>query len=591
MPRVPTLERRVTSTPLPNVRRTATETYASAGGPVAEGQGQLARAEAGLGNAIGGVGEVGQRVGQAQLQLVHQIEREEQDRADQVELLSADRQLGELEDTLLRDPNLGALTVRGKDVAGLHQRVLEQYDQKAGDLATTMRNDRQRIAFQRVLNQRRAGVVDVVDRHTLQELDTYERTETEAYLKQSVQAAIASAGDPLRIAEELDRQEAVVTQHGKRMGLGDEARKALIGELRSNTHAGVIERLLARDRDRDASDYYFEVKDQVAGDKRASIEKALDEGSRRGQAQRQADEIIDAGGTLSEQRARVRTISDPKLRDAVMDRVEHEAAVREKAERDDLEQRSIAAYNVVDKYHTVTRVPPSDWVKLPGPVRSSLRGYAEALAKEGRVDTDWVTYYGLYSRAGNDASGFARENLLAYRGKLGDEQFKELVGLQLRMRNGERAEADKMVAEFRTKDQIVNDTLTLAGIDVKATDWRGSSVGAQREARFRRLLDDRVNDLQALTGKRASNRDIQEIADDLLRSIVLQPGGGWSSILPGGMPVDDVTKRVMDLTVDDVPPADRANISRLLREAGQPVTPDNILKFYVARKRRLGEIR
>src|SRR5207253_1920360 len=129
---------------------------------------------------------------------------------------------------------------------------------------------------------------------------------------------------------------------------GDEQIQASIDSARTKVHLGVIDRLLSLDKDKAARIYFEETQSQIDGDAQARIQKALDEAGTQREGQQQSDAILAAGGTLSEQRDKARAIDDPKVRDEVMSRIEHEAAVKDKIKRDDEESTLIGAYNIVD---------------------------------------------------------------------------------------------------------------------------------------------------------------------------------------------------------------------------------------------------
>jgi hypothetical protein len=570
MPRVDTYgQRKVQQAALPGARKQAHETFESQGG-------QIAEAQAGFGATVARVGLT--------------IQRAERDRADRVAQLTMLRQFMDLDHQVLHAPETGMLNKKGLSVMESRDAALEAFDTQAGEIGKNLKTDGQRLFFEQQKIQRRAAIVDAIDRHGSKELTAYETHEAQATLASSVNTAVANADNPRRIAEELHNQAAIVENHGARMGMGPEARADLKAKLRSQTHVGVIERLLNADNDRGAQVYFEEVKDQINGEQLARIEKALEEGSLRGASQRAADEIIGVGGTLAEQREKVRAIQDPKLRDAVEQRVEHNAAIEEREEREANEQRLTDAYNLVDQKGTVNAIPAAHWAQLPGSARSALRSYAEHLAKGEPVKTDLPTYYALMEQASTDPTTFLGQNLLNYRHKLDETEFKQMAALQASLRKGDRKAADDALDGFRTNQQIVDDTLRLAGIDTGDSKDAKENGDVERVARFRRTLDDRVQALQRLSGKKATNADVQQIADDLLKTVTIEKGS-WTNIVPGGAPFYDVAKRLVDLTPADVPAGDRAQIEQALRRRGRPVNDAAVLNLYIAHKRQAGAVK
>jgi hypothetical protein len=566
-------QRRVGSTPLPGVRRTAAETALSTGAGVE-------RARAGTAQAFGSLaGQVSQIALDTRSQL---IERETK-RADEVALLDAENRLSTWEQQRLYDPEAGAFAQRGKNALGLPETIAQEYTDLAGEVEASLGTDRQREAFAK-LRQRRGLDLDLsIRRHVFQQMQAYEGEELNAAISTSKDAAIANALDPRRVGEELTRAVTAIRTHGPRVGLGPEQIEKQISDVQTAVHVGVIDRLLATDNIRTAEVYFEETKGQISGDALARVEKALEEGGLRKAGQTKADEILAAGGTLTEQREKARAIDDPKLRDEVMGRIEHEANVRDRAEREAEENRLRTAYDLVDRYKDVKAIPPGQWSQLTGSARSALRHYAEALTQGVPIKTDLPTYYGLMQQAANEPDVFARRNLLEFRGKLDEQEFKQLAGLQLSIRSGETKAADKVLNGFRTTNSIVDDTLTLFGVDpnAKATTEEGKSV-----AQLRRMLDRRVETHANLTGKDPTNEDVQRMLDELLSTSVTVKGSWWN-IFPGGKPFNDTTRSILTLTVGDIPAAERKQVEDALRSAGRPVSDATILDLYIETQARL----
>lgn len=574
MPVVPYGQRKVATDAIPGVRKTAAET------PLSTGVG-LEQARENKFEAVAKLGEVASQAGRETYRQARTVADAEAKRADEIALLDAQNQLDSWEHPRLYDPNTGALSVHGKDAMPLPEVVGEEFQKVAGDISKGLGNDRQRVKFARIQEQRGQMLDLNLRKHVYGEMQRYEGQELQATIENASNAAIANATDPRRVGLELNRAVDAITTHAPRLGLGPEEIAHQLDAVRTKTHEGVIESLLAQDQAKTAAVYFDETKSQISGPAVIRIEKALAVGKTRGEAQKAADAIIAAGGTLSQQREKARAIDDPEVRDGVMQRIEHEDAVNEKAQREGEQALLTNAYNIVDRTKSVDGIPPADVVKLAQHM-PQLRAYAIARAKGVPIETDYPTYYGLMSKAGDDPASFVKENLLAYRGRLDDGEFKQLVDIQLRLKNGDRAAADKATNAFRTHDQIIKDSLTNYGID--PTPKEGSAE-AKAVAQFRRMLDLRVG---ALGQEKPSNDDIQRITDDLLSQSVDVPGSWWN-IWPGGKPFFDQKKRAIDFQIGDVPDADRKQIEASLKAHGQPISDAMVLNTYVehlARRKR-----
>lgn len=574
---------KVKTAALPGVRKSSSaETFESAGGTIAQGQEQLARAKAGVGEAVAGLGVQAIRAGGAVLSLADQLAQQERNKQNQIAVLAADRQLADAEYALVNGPN-GALTVKGKDTMPLHDAVLQAYDTKADDIGKGLANDEQRVAFQRLRDGRRESIGNAVATHAMRELQQYDADETKGYVDAAHSAAIAYAGDNPRVALELQRGEAAIRGYGDR----NQVAKALVDQqvaaFRSGVHVAVIDRMITNEQPAQARIYFEETRDQVQGEQLEHVEKQLAEGSLRKEAQQKADAILAAGGTLTEQRAKAKQIENADLRDAVTDRLDKEAAFRDKAKHDAEEATLRTAYDLVDKYQTVDRIPPAVWTSLSGAARSSLRSYAEHLAKGEPIETDAPTYYTLMQEAANDPKVFIKENLLTLRHKLDDGDWKGLVSLQLSMTNAaNKPEVDRQLEGVRTKQEVLKSTLALYGIDA---DAKVNTPEGKAVAELGRMLDRRVDAVQAPDAKgnhhQASHEEIQQALDGLLSQSVKVPGSWWGLVPFMGVSLSDSSKRLTDLTIDDVPVDVRTTIARKLRGRGLPVTDVTILDTYL----------
>lgn len=273
-----------------------------------------------------------------------------------------------------------------------------------------------------------------------------------------------------------------------------------------------------------------------------------------------------------------KAIDDPKLRDEVSARIEHAWSIKEVQQREDDEAASKAAFNILDRYRgDITKIPTTTWASFSGGTKSALRSYGEHLAKGDPVETDWPTYYGLMTKAGNAPADFANENLLGYRAKLGNGEFKQLTDLQLAIRNKDANALDKTAPGFRDKEQIVNDTLTQYGIDPKAkpdTD-EGKAI-----AQLRRMLDQRIDAAQAGGAKKVTNTEMQQTLDGLLGQNVTTPGSWWGTWF-GHTFFGSTQKRLLDVTAADIPQAERATIEKAIRDSGRTVSDATVLDTYL----------
>jgi len=559
--------------PLPGARRQAAENDISAGVALADQRARTDLAAAGLGATVAGAG----------IQLAREqraaMERE-RERADQIAVMNAGNVLSAWENQALYDPNTGALTVKGKDAFGLPEKVGDQFQQVASQVEASMQTPRQKEAFTRLKLERQQNLDLTLRRHVYGEMQRYEGQELQATVENARSAAIANAGDPRRVGLELGRAVDAIRTHAPRLGLGPEEVKQQVEATTSATHVGVIEQLLATDQTKMASVYFDETKSQIKGESLARIEKAIETGKNLAESQKEADKIIAEGGSLTAQLEKAKGL-DPKLRDEVSARLEHNDAVKERAKREDEASTLRGVYDILDKTHDPARIPAPVWAQMDGAQRSAARSYAEHLARGVAVETDFPTYYNLMQKAAHDPETFATENLLNYRAKIGDTELKQLTEMQASIVKGDRNAANKQSGNFLTHEQIINKSLALYGLDPAA---KPNTAQGKANAELYRLTAQGVAVIESKLkpGQHATEQDIQSVVDHILSTSEKTPGSWWGLIPFTGTSFFSREQPIINVTAKDIPPAQRTIIEDQLRRAGRAVSDATVLEAYQA---------
>lgn len=576
MPQVPRYgPQKVQRAPIPGVRKTAAETSTSTGAGLEIARANKDLAIAGLGQTVAGIATG----------LYAKQQQEERDKADETALLAAETQLGKWEHERLYNPDTGAMAVKGKDAMPLPGVVGAEFDTVSSDIASTLTNARQKTAFARVQANHAINLNGTLERHVFDERQKYDLGELQGFVETKTSTAIANANDPRAVGQALQDITDKLSVQGPRLGMGPEAVQQRVKEAQSALHVGVVDRLLADGSDRKARAYFQEAKaaGQISGESITKLEKALDVGNTRGDAQRQSDAIIAAGGTLTEQRAKAKLIEDSDTRDLALQYIEHENTVNDKAQRDLEEKRSSDAYNLVDQTHDVRSIAPGVWAGFSGGTKSALRNYAEHLAKGEPVETDAATYYSLIQQAAGapgygSPSDFIKQNLLNYRHKLSDGDWKSVVSLQLSMRNGEKNALDKNVPGFSTIQQVGEKTLEQYGIFERDAQGHLDPVAASKIAALYRMVNLRVDAAQA-TGQKASPEEVQGIFDDILSKKTTVPtAGNWWALW---LNTSTKAQPLVDTTVGDIEAGLRKQIEDRLRAKGRPVSDATVLNTYL----------
>jgi hypothetical protein len=512
--------------------------------------------------------------------VVAQLAEKERAKADQLALLDADNQLAQLQ----ADLSVQATNRRGKDALGAEADTTDAWKQGVDKIRGNLTNERQQLAFEGRVSGRGQSLYETVARHTQSEVQQYDKETTLAALDIRLNDAIKNYQDPAQVGQALGETKAILTDFGRRNGWAPEVVADKVASQVSKMHSGVIEAMLAKGDDLAASKYYETAKPEIVGTDSVQVVKSLEEGSVRGESQRQADEIVaQQGATRTSALEAAKKITDPKVRDATENRINQHFSEQNAAQQERREKDMLTATDIVEKTGSVYRIPPALWTTFTLGEREALKNYGKVMAKGETVVTNWATYYDLQSIASSDATRdrFLRTNLLQYRGQLGDTEFKQLVELQASMRKGDNS-ADATLGGIRTTQQVVDASLTAAGIDPTPKPDNNPNSDAGRVSRFRRQVDQETAQLEAQTKKKPSAVDVQQIVDNLLvRGIVRGKLWGIFDTVDEKRQFERVPGEsgfVVD--VKDVPYAERRQIEDALRRRQQPVTDANVLRLY-----------
>ena len=573
---VPTVQREVETQPLPGARLTAAQTETSLGVGVEEAKIRKAAAMGQFSETIGHLGGA-----------VFNIAMQERQRADEIALLDADNQLSTTATTLLYDPETGALNQRGKNAMGMPERAVAAFEDAADKIEDGLSNERQKRAFRQARVKQLANFDLTVRRHTAGEIQRYEGQELQAFIENKKATAIANGNDPRRVGDELAAAGRAIRVHGPRLGLGPEQVEQQLDALANEVHAGVIDGLLTGDQTRAAEVYFEEVKDQLSGPTITRIEKALAEGTLRRNAQVETDRIVGQGGTLTEQRNRAKAIDEPRLRDAVLERIEHEAAVQEREQREQHELMVTNGKNLIDQTGDWHTIPPGDWSRFSIGEAAALKAYAEHRVAQRDIKTDPHAYQQLVVLSGAPERAlrdqFLKTNLLEYVDKLSPADLKHFQDAQANLRRGEVEKAEKLLVDDRAQARMVDDALISMGFDPtppQPGQKKFNKLAAERVADFRRAVREAVTREAQRLGRPARDDEVQSIVDQLRVPTVqrvTEDGWFWDTKVQA-FAFETAQAQITDVKL--IPPNERRKIENDLRASKLPVNDASVLAAF-----------
>lgn len=567
---VPRYEPQVGMSKEPNVQVTQSAPLSSFGG----GQG--------LAQVGGELSKLGDTVAK-----VHDQERQ---MANQMVVDEFNSKLTQAKNKLIFDPENGLMARRGKDAFGAPEEFDERYKKEVEGLQGMLSNDEQRFMAQKLINNHKDDLDGNIQRHVFGETKRYDDESTKASIDAAKDDAVYNFQMPGKVQESLKAQHDLIVRYGQRNGLSeqDPQLQAMLKDAVAKTHSGVIDRMLATGDDLKAQHYFDQIKGDIH-DKETlvGLEKALEEGSIRGESQRLTEKFM-AGHSMAQALEAAKNIENPKLKDATRDRIQREFALQETARRDSQEKYHMKALNILDQSKGDIDLVMKDpsWRSLDQGARDGLMRYARLKAEGGSPSTDWNEFYNLKTLASvpDTRQKFLQTNLMEYRNKMADPEFKQLIDLQTSLRKGDGKAASHLDG-FRSDQEIVNSVLADAGFDLRAKPGTDEVKAVNL---FKAAVDKEVMKAQQRSGKKVTNDEIKRIADNLMvqgRTDDGIFGSGYFASKKRIFEIDPNVDQKFVIEVSSIPRDEKQKIETALKKHGLQINEQNILQLY---KRKIG---
>lgn len=277
------------------------------------------------------------------------------------------------------------------------------------------------------------------------------------------------------------------------------------------------------------------------------------------------------------------TGGDPKIRDAVTTRLDHEFIRQDKAQREHHEKATNIAIDLIESGMPFENLPVPVMAELSVGDRSALRSYSKTAAKGENVETDWERWYSRMDEASHAATQarFLERNLMTDRPYMADAQFTQLVHLQasLRGQTDKKGIDEEELTGYRTNKQIVDDTLTSLGID---TTPKAGSAASKDVVRVRRAVDEQIVQFKAQHNRKPNFQEVEDIVDMLTVKGAVKGAGvfGTDKTMFAFQLEGD---QAFAMSLKDIPRRHVEAIQRELQRTGQPVTNDRILSYFNTR--------
>ncbi len=341
-----------------------------------------------------------------------EIQKNEFDRANKIVLEEADNETLRFKNDSFWNLKDGAITRKGKDSFGTVEEYGQKFDDFADKIEEGLANDTQKQMYRLRRQDRKNELLDQLQKHTYAEGTKYQEEVINSKMSTIQDDLRLNYNEPDRVVVGEDGTRKVVSKI--RQGIDDQFK--LIDELaagngqssdwvelkkkeiESQTHTDVVKRMLSLGNDLDAGKYFKQNEKAFTGKDTDALNGALEEGSTRGQSQRISDTLSSKYSDPAQAYAEARNISNPKLRDAVEQRLEHQFNVRKSLESEARNQLYMKAANSIEANPGVPvrdAVDPSDWARLTPEQRRSLSERSNDPANDNKA---WLDFLDLDDR-------------------------------------------------------------------------------------------------------------------------------------------------------------------------------------------------
>lgn len=546
MPRVPGYSRQIQEGGLPNARFTPSSNIESFGG-----------------------GQSFQKVTNAATQFIQNKMQE----ADDIATTEAYANAVKAKNDLIYNPETGAMTRTGKNAIGSVESYTDQYNSELDNIGKGLANDRQRMAFNKIRLQQTSELYSTLQRHEFQEHAKYDQETTKTAITASMDDAIKNYQNPGKISESISTQIDAIERHGKRSGLPPESIKQQKQRAVSATHSGIIGRMLDNGQDQLAKAYYEEAKKDITGEDASKIEKSLEVGTLRGDAQRKTDEIMEKASTLTEGLSLARAIKDPTLRDEVVSRVKNRFSELKGLEKQELDQSYLKAYEYVSQNpnrNPIDVIPPSVFSKLSSDQKRAIYN----IQTPGTDDANtWISFTSLSSR--EMASLSLSDLQTQYWSGMNESHRKQATDLwYTSKRNVDDAKVNGFLSEKAT---IKNSLISSGYYDIE----KPSEEQKKRLVQFESFVDKKYQEFERTKGRKPYPEEFQKMVDEeLTRKVFVDKF--WSNPKQLALEVSEDDRGKVFIPYKQVPQIAIDRIKTIAKQRGITVTKSKIEQIYGA---------
>ena len=510
---------------------------------------------------------------QAQSNLVSEVKALQQkakQRGDEVALIGAQTSMDDWEATNIYDAESGALARKGQDAFNTPNVYMSRYDKDMSERRKALANEEQRLAFDKLVMQRRGAIHNTLLNHERGQMDAYASKQIAAGDEAALNRAMLNFNNPAIVQDAIDERKRLAHSSARIEGLDGDVLSNQLKDVESSTHLAVLRRW-ADTNTSSALGYYEKHKSTLTASDLEKADALIRPVELNHDAKMIADKVIE------------KAMDNAKKKEgysALPSEFDVFTAIQEQAKDPDVAAR---AQKIADGYLSSMRntrdqswkdASQEAWAyvnngrEVPASVEARMKP-EDVADMQNTGEPDLALYEDLRQRINSGDDVDLEEYRWRLRGK-----YDDLSQLQ--------SDPKKRV-NARTVDEVIK---SAQGVILGYPNPKTKDDFKQIEL-FRRSIQKDIDAFQA-GGKIATPEDVQKITD---RAIIKHPvSGSWSpkkkySFEFGAeelMYVDgiDATKRYTwkgkDINYNDM----IQEFSRVLIERGYDPSDENILRMF-----------
>lgn len=434
---------------------------------------------------------------------------------------------------------------------------VNSYNEAHEEISGKLKNDNQKEMFNRRgdVAKMRFGV-QLTD-HMTRETSAFQKQVYDGGIELESDSAIANYSNPAAVKGSLLRIEKLSEAEAERLGYKGDIKKMMIKNNKSSAHIGVIKQAISEQQTPYAKLWYEKNKKEISSKEHAGIERLLESSNIRGDSQEAVDSYMLKNLTETEAKEQARKITDPKLRDATIQRVTSRYGEEEQIRERNQRAAGDEAWDIYER-EGLDAVPETLLNEMDAKDRISLKSHNLKSAK-GPITTVPETFYKLQIMMGSDREKFNDENLLKYKHQLSIGDFKTFV----------KAQQDKDVGDISvTKNSILMQGLANAGHEPKNLKDTGTAGKEARAIMDRFTLEEKT--AVRLKGSDLNKTELKKLVDGLTIEVLKDPDAWFQT---GARPVAEAE-------IEGVPTDLIDEIAQALVNDGKLVTDEAIRNEY-----------